>query len=129
MSNRINTIQGEGFRAQNTVFNRQLSPDHLSVRLIRYWLGVEVFLTFIGVMLNFFLPKATGILCAMILCAILLTIILGFFLFFRYVSAEEVKKKRLYLSEKDKLVNKVSKLKIELSKVEQSLAAQRTHED
>ena len=101
--------------SKGTMFDGGQSFDSISSRVIRSWLGLEALLTLISIILLFFLPGTAGGLLIIIFFAILLTLGAGGFLFVRYSSLAVVKNKRTYLSEKTRLLNKVSKIKMELA--------------
>jgi micrococcal nuclease len=109
--------------------NRLLQADAFTSRVIKYWLALELLLTVISIILMIFLPETAGVFFGVVLCAIFITLIVGTFFFFRYSRLNDVKNKRVYLAEKEKLVNKIIKIKTELSNVEQALADNRAHED
>ena len=110
------------------IFDGKLSYDLLSSRIFRIWLITEILLTLICFILLFFLPESGGGLLILIIIAIVLTLVVGLFLFFRYRSLEIVKNKHTYLSEKTKLLNKVANKKNELANVEQAIATNQTKE-
>jgi endonuclease YncB( thermonuclease family) len=115
--------------SKSTLFDGGQSYDSTSSRVVRIWLGIELFLTLISLILLFYLPETAGGLLLIIFCAIVLTLGTGGFLSFRYNSLPEVKNKRTFLSEKTKLQNKITKTKLELAKVEQALASNQINEN
>jgi len=115
--------------SKSTLFDGEQSYDSTSSRLVRIWLGIELFLTLISLILLFYLPETAGGLLLIIFCAFVLTLGAGGFLFFRYNSLPEVKNKRTFLSEKTKLQNKITKTKLELAKVQQALACNQINEN
>jgi micrococcal nuclease len=109
--------------------NRLFQSDAFTSRIIRYWLILELFLTFISIIVIFFLPKTAGLFFSIVLCAIFITLSVGIFLFFHYSRLDDVRNKRVYLTEKEKLVNKIIKIKSDLSNVEHALTENQAHED
>jgi uncharacterized membrane protein len=99
--------------------NRLLQSDAFTSHVIKYWLALVSLLSLISIILTFFLPKTAETFFGFVICAIFITLIVGTFLFFRDSRLEDVKNKHVYLIEKEKLANKISKIKTELSKVEQ----------
>ncbi len=114
--------------AQHSVLIRRHSVDILASRIIKYWLLLECLLTSISLILIFFLPKSAGGFFGVVTCAISITVMVGMLLFYRYDRLEDVKNKRVYRVEKVNLINKISKVKTELSVVEQALADNQAHE-
>ena len=115
--------------SKGTMFDGGQSFDSISSRLIRVWLGVEALLTVISIILLFFLPGTAGGLLIIIFIAIILTLGVGGFLYIRYSSLAVVKNKRTYLAEQTRLLNKVSKITMELEKTEHELATNLTNEN
>jgi endonuclease YncB( thermonuclease family) len=115
--------------SKSTLFDGRQSFDLTSSRVVRLWLGLEILLTLISFILVFFLPKTAGGLLLVIFCASVITLGACGFLFIRYNSLPEVKNKRTFLSEKNRLLTKVTKTKMELAKVEQALATNQTNEN
>lgn len=115
--------------SKSTIFDGRHSYDLTSSRVERLWLGLELFLTLISLILLFSLPETARGLLLIIFCAFILTLGAGVFLFIRYNSLTEVHNKRTFLSEKTRLLNKVSNTKMGLAKVEQALATNQTNEN
>jgi micrococcal nuclease len=112
----------------STKHDEKLSYDLNSSRVVRLWLALEIILTLICLMLFFSLPKTAGGLFFVICSAFVLTIGAALILFIRYNLLPIVKNKQSYLTDRTKLLNKISTTKMELGKVEQSLATNQTNE-
>lgn len=109
--------------SQNSIFNDKLTRDLLAARVVKYWWVTELILTLASVILIFFLPKSAQAFFWFTFFAILISIGVGTFLFIKYSSLADVKNKRMYVSEKSKLVNKITKINGELANVDQALAS------
>ncbi|OGN82242.1 MAG: hypothetical protein A2X24_11680 [Chloroflexi bacterium GWB2_54_36] len=114
---------------KNAIFNGGLSYDLTSSRLVRLWLGLELLLILISFILLFFMPEAAGWLFLVVFCAVLLTLGAGVFLFVRYSLIPVVKDKRTYITERSKILKKVSKTKTEISKIKKTLATNQINEN
>jgi len=106
----------------------QNKTDVTSSKVVKIWLGVEVILTLVSVILIQFLPKTAVILFLTVTLAIILTACAGTFLYLRYQKNPEVKQKSKYTSDKVRLQGKLTKLKSDLERTEKSLTENKTNE-
>jgi competence protein ComEC len=114
--------------ASNPNFNSKMSLDSTASRVAKLWILIEIVLTVISLILLFPLPETTAALLLVILLAIILTLVIGAFLYLRYSFLPAVKEKRSIVNEKTKLQNKISNNKSKLDEIDRALNSNQASE-
>ncbi len=110
-------------------FNHNLPLDLPAARVTRYWIGCEIILTFISLVLLISLPKTAPALLVIIVIAIIATLLAAAFLFLRYSFVPVVKEKQTIVKEKIKLVNKINKNISKIDEIDRAISSNQASEE
>ncbi len=115
--------------ASHPSFNHKLPLDLPAARVTRYWIGWEIILTFISLVLLISLPKTAPALLVIIVIAIIATLLTAAFLFLRYSFLPVVKEKKAIVNEKTKLANKIIKNQSKLAEIDRAIDSNQASEE